>query len=249
MQRTITIGMPKNNVKGIKMFEPPKNYNEMLTKLHKATFFTTLIYSVVLVVFEYIPLIGLPSKYVPPVKDYEELIKWALSFGVLPLVVAIIAFVVSGALDLHNNVAKFLRIRYLWDKYLIIKPLAKIAGINRKMNKVESHLIMRGLYYPAVLEIADTHYVNLFWNKAYYFWVFFEHAIIVFISIVIITTFKLLNTFHVNADLTWLWAWFSSILLLTFAVFMTSVKQRTESQVRQIPNVKVTSFFSDNDIN
>lgn len=45
---------------------------------------------------------------ISPVKDYEEFIKWILTFGILPIASSVFWSVISGALDLHNNVAKLL---------------------------------------------------------------------------------------------------------------------------------------------
>lgn len=72
---------------------------------------------------------------------------------------------ISGALDLHNNVAKIIGIRKVWDNYLIIKPLAKIAGVTRKLSGDESYKVMSKLYYPEVKELKDKHYVELFGTK------------------------------------------------------------------------------------
>lgn len=231
-----------------KMFEPPKNYNEMLPKLHRATFFTTLLFFIFLVSFNYIPLITLPDKYIPPIKDHEESIKWALSFGVLPVVAAFIAWIISGALDLHNNAAKFLKVRYLWDQYLIIKPLARIANITRKLNKEESHKVMSKLYYPEVIELRDKHYIELFWNKVYYFWVFFEHAVIASCALIIITLLKSLNVFQVKSPLSYLLIWVFVSISIVFIIFFASVKQRTDSQVRQISEKKIKDFFKNQKI-
>ncbi|MCZ9226299.1 hypothetical protein OM364_22940 [Escherichia albertii] len=109
------------------MLEPPKSYNEMLPMLHKATFITTFIFYLSLVIYGYMPLVGINAKYIPPVKDYEEFIKWILTFGILPIASSVFWSVISGALDLHNNVAKIIGIRKMWDSHLIIKPLAKVT--------------------------------------------------------------------------------------------------------------------------
>lgn len=147
------------------MLEPPKSYNEMLPMLHKATFITTFIFYLSLVIYGYIPLVGINAKYIPPIKDYEEFIKWILTFGILPIAFSIFWTVISGALDLHNNVAKIIGIRKVWDNYLIIKPLAKIAGVTRKLSGDESYKVMSKLYYPEVKELKDKHYVELFGTK------------------------------------------------------------------------------------
>lgn len=230
------------------MLEPPKSYNEMLPMLHKATFITTLIFYLSLVVYGYIPLVGINAKYIPPIKDYDEFIKWILTFGILPVAFSIIWSVISGALDLHNNVAKILGVRKAWDKHLIIKPLATIAGVARDLTQDESYKIMSKLYYPEVKELKDKHYVELFWNKVYYFWVFFEHTVIAFITILTISLSKKIGLFSVTGSLIYLWVWLIILFIFNFLVFIASVKPRTESQVRQISEEKIKNFFSNNNI-
>ncbi|MBL0875787.1 hypothetical protein HLB02_20615 [Serratia nevei] len=216
--------------------------------LHKATFITTLIFYLLLVIYGYIPLVGINAKYIPPIKDYEEFIKWILTFGILPIAFSIFWSVISGALDLHNNVAKVIGLRKAWDNYLIIKPMAKIANINRKLTSIESYNIMSKLYYPEVRELKDKHYVELFWNKVYYFWVFFEHTVIAFITALVISFAKLTNLFTVTGGLVNIWLWVFFLAVFNFLVFIASVKPRTESQVRQIPESKIKKFFNDNNI-
>lgn len=230
------------------MLEPPKSYNEMLPLLHKSTFITTFIFYFSLVIYGYIPLVGINAKYIPPIKDYEEFIKWILTFGILPIAFSIFWSVISGALDLHNNVAKILGIRKVWDNYLIIRPLAKVAGVTRELTSDESYKVMSKLYYPEVKELKDKHYVELFWNKVYYFWVFFEHTVIAFITVLAISFAKLTDLLSVTGSLNNLWLWVIFLVLFNFLIFLASVKPRTESQVRQIPDDKIKEFFKVNDI-
>lgn len=230
------------------MLVPPKSYNEMLPMLHKATFFTTFIFYLSLVIYGYIPLVGINAQYIPPIKDYEEFIKWILTFGLLPIASSIFWSVISGALDLHNNVAKLIGVRKLWDSHLIIRPLTKTANITRKLTKDESYKVMSRLYYPEVKELKDKHYVELFWNKVYYFWVFFEHTVIAFITAILISFSKSTNLFSITGSIINLWLWVIFLVIFNFLIFILSVKPRTESQVRQIPEEKIKKFFSDNNI-
>lgn len=230
------------------MLEPPKSYNEMLPMLHKATFITTFIFYLSLVIYGYIPLVGINAKYIPPVKDYEEFIKWILTFGILPVALSIFWSVISGALDLHNNVAKMIGVRKAWDYYLIIKPLAKIANVNRKLTRDESYKVMSKLYYPEVKELKDKHYVELFWNKVYYFWVFFEHTVIAFLTVIIISIAKYSNLLSVTGSLVNIWSWVIFLVFFNFLIFVASVKPRTDSQVRQISEENIKKFFIDNNI-
>ncbi|HDT1288650.1 hypothetical protein [Enterobacter asburiae] len=231
------------------MFEPPKSYTEMLPKLHKATFFTTLFFCLILVINGYLPVIRLNAEHVPPIKDYEETIKWILTFGVLPIALSLISAIISGALDLHNNVAKFLKIRYLWEELLIIRPLARVAGVNRKLSDEESYNVMSNFYYPEVKELVDKHYVELFWNKVFYFWILFEHAIVAVVIVFLITISKAFDLFSITGRLSYLWFWVLIVVIFSFIVFFVSVKPRTESQVRKISHDKIHDFFNKNNIN
>lgn len=231
------------------MFEPPKNYNEMLTKLHKSTFVTSFLFYLLLVIKGYLPIVSVSAEHVPPIKDYEETIKWVLTFGVLPIGLALLWAILSGALDLHNNIAKIIKIRYLWDEFLIIRPLKEIAGVSRKLTKEESYTVMSKLYYSEVRSLADKHYIELFWNKVFYFWVLFEHAIVVFFTAMVISLLKKGGFFPVTGSLSYLWLWVSIVVIFSIIVFVVSVKPRTESQVRQISHQKIKDFFIDNNIN
>lgn len=107
---------------------------------------------------------------------------------------------------------------------------------------------MSKLYYPEVKELKDKHYVELFWNKVYYFWVFFEHTVIAFITVLAISFAKLTDLLSVTGSLNNLWLWVIFLVLFNFLIFLASVKPRTESQVRQIPDDKIKEFFKVNDI-
>lgn len=230
------------------MLQPPKSYNEMLPMLHRATFVSTLMYYFSLIVYGYVPLVGINAKYIPPIKEYDDFIKWVLTFGILPVALAFIWAVISGALDLHNNIAKFFRIRWAWDEFYIVRPLARQAQITRTLVRKERDLVLSKLFYPQVNEIKDKHYVELFWNKAYYFWVFFEHTVIAIITSAVISLSKYYGAFTVTGSLRYLWYWVLFLVLFDFLIFFASVKPRTESQVRQIPVDKINDFFNDNNI-
>ncbi|KQB06046.1 hypothetical protein [Vibrio metoecus] len=76
------------------MFEikSPSNYNEMLAKLNKSTFFTTLFFMVVMRALDYIPLVVVPKDLVPPIAGAKDITSWAISFGVIPFLSAWFAY-------------------------------------------------------------------------------------------------------------------------------------------------------------
>ncbi len=214
----------------------PTNYNEMLGKLNKSTFFTTLIFMVVLRVFDYLPLIKVPPSLIPPIKDNKEFIDWALSFGILPLCMAGVAFFLSHSFEIHNKLAKLFQIRYIWDKYFIVKPLAEIAKSDIEINREIVKKVMHELYYPQVKGI-DQHYVTLFWRYAQTFWVIFEHF---FVVLVFLLVSKLLFPSN-SLKYIFIYAAFIAFLGLIQFVFVTAPKSKV--QANQIPIGIVSKYF------
>lgn len=218
-------------------FNSPKNYNELLPKLNRSTFLTTFLFFILLRLFNIVPFVGIANNLIPPLKDYKELIQWLLSFGVIPLVAAFIALFLSNAFEIHNKVAKLLRIRYLWDKYFIVKPLTIRAKTEPKLTPSRVKQIMNELYYPQVKKI-DQHYVELFWRYALPFWVIFEHAIIVFVTAVILT----LTNFG-NARVWLLWAYLLCVASIAALQLVFVTAQKSTDQANQISEAAVSDFF------
>lgn len=211
------------------MLELLKSYNEMLFMFYKVIFIIIFIFYLLLVIYGYMLLVGINVKYIFFVKDYEEFIKWILIFGILLIVFLVFWLVISGVLDLYNNVVKIIGIRKMWDSYLIIKLLVKIVGVMRKLIIDEFYKVMSKLYYLEVKELKDKYYVEFFWNKVYYFWVFFEYIVIVFVIILIISIVKLINIFFVIGFLINFWLWIIFFVVFDFFIFIVLVKLRIES--------------------
>ncbi|SFR37387.1 hypothetical protein SAMN04488073_0008 [Marinobacter gudaonensis] len=163
----------------------PENYNQMLSKLGKLTFLTTLIFLVALRFFGVIPKIEVDDALIPPVKDYEELIEWCLSFGAIPLAGAGLAWLLSTLFEVHNKLSKFFLVRFIWDKYFIVKPMLERAEVDDHLTRSRVKQIMAELYYPEVKNI-DQHYVHIFWRYALQFWVLFEHLLVVTVTVLVL---------------------------------------------------------------
>jgi hypothetical protein len=215
----------------------PKNYNECLARLNIATFFTTLSFFVVLRIFELVPQIEIPSKLIPPMKDYKELIEWILSFGIVPLFAAGIAFFASHFFELHNKVADFLRIKIFWSERFIIQPLKRRAQVTVTLNPDNRKKIMNELYYPGTKKI-DEHHVHLFWRYATYFWILFEHIIVVFITAVI------LSIFSWSHGVAYLWLYFFLMAVLAGLHFFFIVGSKSTKQADEISDNEVVDFFN-----
>jgi len=214
----------------------PQNYNEMLEGLTKGTFFTTYILFAVLCYIEITPKIVVPESLIPPIKDYKELIDWALSFGAIPLAAASLAAFCSGFFEIHNKISKLLGIRYIWDKFFIINPILKNANINKKLNRAQTKLAMNILYYPEVKKI-DQHYVQLFWRYAMFFWIFFEHILVT------LTTICTLEFIYRDKSFTGLWLYLLTLSIVTLAQWYFVTVKKSKDQANQIPVKAVKKYF------
>jgi hypothetical protein len=217
-------------------FDSPKNYTELLPKLSRTTFVTTLIFFIVLRCLEIVPYMAISSELVPALEKNKELFEWVISFGVIPILAASIAFILSAFFEMHNKIAKLLGIRFLWDKYFIARPIAKRAGSNMTLNKRNVEKLMKDLFYPEIKNL-DSHFVHLFWRYALHFWILFEHMLISFL------TATALTIFHQTIDIIWLWVWFLSVLFITAIQLIFVTGQKSTDQANQIADSRVRAFF------
>src|SRR5258708_6941281 len=165
------------------MFKSPKSYNEMLPTLNLATAAGTFTYVFVLASFGYIPRIYFNSALIPPLEPRNaRLIEWALSFGVIPLASMTIAYILSSAFEMHNILSKLIGLRYFWDRFYIVSPLRARANSELILNRAVVRRVMTEFYYKEI-KTLDSHFVELFWRYAMYFWIIFEHAVFVTASI------------------------------------------------------------------
>ena len=220
------------------MFAPPKTYNEMLRRLHWSTAILTFIYTAVLTLFGYFPELHPAKDMVPPiaVAGNRELLPWALAaFGVIPVVSAIAAYVVSRFFEVHNLLAKAIQLRFVWDKYNIVKPLRDRAGSDMPLDRSNVKRVMNEFYYSAVKKI-DQHYVELFWRYALPFWALFEHLLVVAVSLLILA---LLKAPHIS----WIAGYLFLVLAVSILHYFFIVTKKTQDQVAQIPTDDIKSYF------
>lgn len=214
----------------------PSNYNEMLAKLNKSTFFTTLFFMVAMRIFDYVPLVIVPRELVPPIAGAKDITSWAISFGLIPILSAWFAYLLSHSFEIHNKAAKLLQVRYAWERFYIVKPMAKIASSPISLNKESVNKVMHELYYPEVKKI-DSHYVSLFWRYAQTFWVMFEHLLVV-ISFMIILL--LLGS---EQPLKYLVYYFLMMFAATLVQFLFVTAPKSTDQVKQIPQGVIYRYF------
>jgi hypothetical protein len=194
------------------------------------------VYVAVLAVLGFVPKIAIDQKLVPPIHEYTELLSWALSFGVVPLFSALGAFIFSRAFEMHNICSKLLQLRFVWDKYFIVEPLRARAGSEIPLNRQTVQEVMNDFYYGAVKEI-DQHYVHLFWRYALPFWIIFEHALIVALSIAVLGFLKVPHVWKLVLYLV-------GVIAVCTLQFFTVISKKSTDQVRQISSEKIKAFFN-----
>jgi hypothetical protein len=214
----------------------PENYNQMLSKLAKWTFFTTLFFLIALRYFELVPKIEVDSSLVPPIKDYQELIEWSLSFGAIPLLGASIAWLLSSIFELHNKLSKLFLLRYLWDRFFIVVPMLKSTNISQRLSQSRVKEIMEGLYYPEVKKI-DQHYVHIFWRYALQFWIIFEHF-----WVVLVTTIAL-GVINSSMPDRGLFIYLGVVFLVAAVHWLSVVTNKSKDQAYQISGTAIRFFF------
>lgn len=216
--------------------EPPKSYTELISKLSVATFFTTFLFYGALFYSGYIPLVTINTDKINIPSEFSAWINWVLSFGVIPALAALLAFILSAFLELHNQAAKFLRIRYFWDKYFICIPLLNRAGLSEQLTQKRVKEIMYELYYPSLKDIDD-HYTLVFWRYAHFFWILFEHTLVVLI------TFVFLVIKGSSNSLTPIF-WYLVILILSLSLQLVLVTGRKSTdQAKQISQQSINNYF------
>lgn len=214
----------------------PENYNQMLSKLGKWTFFYTLCFLIALRFFELVPKIEIDSSLAPPIKDHKELIEWLFSFGAIPLFGAGIAWLCSSIFEVHNKLSKIILLRYLWDRVFIVTPMLKRTGITQELNRSRVKEIMNDLYYPEVKNI-DQHYIHIFWRYALQFWVIFEHFLVVLITTI---TLWVINRSIPDKGLI---IYLGLVFLVAVFHWFFVVTNKSKDQSDQIPSQSIRSFF------
>jgi hypothetical protein len=209
----------------------------MLGSLSKFTFFSTLFFFVGLRIFDFVPLVEIDEKLIPPIKAHKEIIEWSLSFGIIPLLAAFMAWFFSYSFEIHNKIAKFLFVRHLWDKYFIVKVLLNRVKTETKLQNISTKKVMNDLYYPEVKNI-DQHYVHLFWRYALIFWVLFEHLFFSLLTTIIIFFV------YPEKSITYLGYYLGIILVITFSQLIMVTVQKSKDQAKQISKEKIESYFN-----
>lgn len=222
------------------LMNPPKNYNEMLSHLGKLTFLTTLIFLIVLKMFDVIPMIEVDKSQFPDTKESPFIVAvifdYVLSFGAFPIIGSACVWLLSSLFELHNKLSKLLLIRYVWEKYFIVRPMLKRVGANTKVNRTDVKKIMRGLYYPKIKEI-DEHYIHVFWRYALQFWVIFEHFFVVSVTLIILPFWA---DKSLPSILIYYWIFIGTVMCLHWLFVVTP---KSKDQADQIPEKDIRSFM------
>jgi hypothetical protein len=218
------------------MFKSPKSYNEMLPKLNIATAVGTFGYVFVLASCGYIPRFDGNHAFMPPLEQkYAGLTEWALSFGIIPVGSAVLAYFLSSSFEMHNIVSKLVGLRYFWDRYYIVGPLRERAHSDVQVNRALVRKVMTEFYYKEI-KAVDPHFVELFWRYTMQFWMIFEHAVIVAAAIVVLW---FVQSRSLEGPIWYL----AGVVAFGIAQFFIVTVRKTCDEVRQIPLQSVVDYF------
>jgi hypothetical protein len=192
--------------------------------------------AVFLTILDYIPRIKVPKEHLPPFGDNQQLADWLMSFGFVPVAAALLSLVLSRAFEMHNILSKLLQLRYAWDRFYVVKPLAFRAGSGVTITRSVVRRVMNELYYPETRNL-DPHYVQIFWRYALVFWILFEHAIIV--SVALISLY-----FIGRHDLHRLTVYLGCVIAACAIQFFAVTSRKSRDQADQIPIDKVRGYFN-----
>lgn len=215
----------------------PSNYNELLEQLNKITFFSSFIFFVFMSIYGYTPIIKINPDLLPAADSDNSILKWAVSFGLVPITLASVAFLASFSLEAHNLFAKIFGIRLLWD-WSITKRALKISQVERPLNRPIIKIFMRKIYYKEIEKIND-HYIKLFWRYTLSFWAMFEHFLVVSFTIIY------LSILHPNRLDKPIFMYLLGLLALIFFHWLLVASRKSHSQVEQIDKSILINFFKD----
>jgi hypothetical protein len=213
----------------------PSNYNELLEQLNKITFFSSFIFFVFMSIYGYTPIINISAELLPAAKDQDSLLKWIVSFGLVPITFASIAFLASFSLEAHNLLAKLLGVRYFWDRS-IAKRALRISRVERNVTRALVKSFMKDVYYKEI-ETVSEHYTQLFWRYTLSFWALFEHF---FVALFTVAYLWALHPERVDRQLLMYIFWLLAFMLFHW-IFIAS--RKSYSQVEQLEQKKIFDFF------
>lgn len=211
-------------------------YSEMLKKLSICTAIVTFIFLSVLVKLDHLPLIDLKEGAIPSFEIGGIPSELIISFGTIPLLGAVFAWIVSKIFEVYNKVSILFGLRDYWERSYIIKPMLQKVDLDCRLDNDDVKCFMKKLYYPEVNKI-DQHYVKVFWNYALYFWILFEHSLAVLVTNVVIVIF-----FNDRYSLLLL-VYAVLVVFLTFVQWRFVVVGKSKAQALEIPNKAIITFM------
>jgi hypothetical protein len=147
------------------------------------------------------------------------------------------AYVLSSSFEMHNILSKLIGLRYFWDRFYIVGPLRKRANTEVKLNRVVVRRVMTEFYYKQIKTI-DAHFVELFWRYAMQFWMIFEHAAIVAVSILIL---KFVQPRNLEGPILYL----TVVVAFGIAQFFLVTARKTGDEIKQISTQSIVAYFKE----
>lgn len=161
-------------------------------------------------------------------EEYGNSIKISLMY--LPL----LYFILETVFKIHNRISDIFKIRYYYDREVIIKTYLKILKINKNLKNINDELrkdLMDKIFYKYVSpskQIVDEHLISMVMTNFQYFWIDLEVFIISFAL--------LISTFFVETPKE-LVIIILSILLISFVSLFLLIKQCEEYSIKEVNQI------------
>lgn len=216
------------------LFANPKDYPEMIKKIAWTMFFVALLGELIISLVsssfaEFMSGISYGIKF----EDHG--IKLYLSFLYFPLLFAIL----ENVFKIHDRLSDILKIRYRFDKYVIIKKYLDTLGLSQKIDMITNRnrdKVMYKIFYayagytnPSI----DAHLIYMALGNWSWYWIFLDSTLV---TIVIGTLFLTLSFSWMR--LAGVLIIIAILILLMLIIRNSSCKEYAEKEVIEIMDDK-----------
>lgn len=212
------------------IFSTPKNYSEMVEKISKSVFVLSLFGLYVLSCVNedfrlFLESISFGAKY--------EVcgLKLNLALFYVPLCVGMIEHIFK----IHDKLASLLKIRFNYDKNIIIKGFLKHAIIERDLDSADRDTInslMSKVFYKyasSTKPAIDEHSIILTLNEWCWYWIMLDSALILLLVGVPFLVIK--------------WSWTNLVLLVASLIILSVILLLIKKQTVRYTNMEIAEIW------
>ncbi len=165
------------------LFEPPKNYPEMLKKIAYTMFFAVIIGMVILT--NYLQSF---SEFIKSISFGMQIEAYNIKIYIADLYIPLFFAILENVFEFHDKVSDLFKIRYKFDKFVIIKNFLDQLNMPNKIknvNKNNRKAIMDEIFYkyagydkPSI----DIHLIYMALHSWSWYWIIIDTMIVAVIT-------------------------------------------------------------------